>query len=167
MTTDTERAADLPPRRLHRRYQPILALTADGHTDPEIAAILGLTADTVRGQQRNIRRFYNTRTRAATITAAYRDGALPPPEESVDGCSHCRVPGAGTHRIHRARDLTDRMRATRQTRHLTQHAFGTKYGFTKRQMTSWETGLNTPDLAMAIYIAHACGYDLALIPRET
>lgn len=159
--------ADPPERQLHRRYLPILRLTANGHTDPEIAAILGVPTERIRGRQRSIRRFYGTRTRAATITEAYRDGTLPPPEHVVDGCAHCRVPGAGTYRIQHPRDLVSRMRAVRQTRDQTQETFGAQHGFSKRQVAGWETRINEPDLTMAVHIAHAIGYDLALIPRET
>lgn len=165
--TPDERAVDQPPRQLHRRYLPILNLTANGHTDPEIATILNIPAERIRGYQRSIRRFYRTRTRAATITEAYRHGALPPPEEAVDGCIHCRAPGTGTHIINHPRDLTSRMRAVRQTRDQTQETFGAQHGYSKRQVAGWETNLNDPDLSMAIHIAHTCGYDLALIPRET
>lgn len=39
-------------------------------------------------------------------------------------------------------------------------------GLFPSQLSYWERGLRTPDLKSLVKLAHALGYDLALIPRE-
>jgi transcriptional regulator with XRE-family HTH domain len=39
-------------------------------------------------------------------------------------------------------------------------------GLHTSQLSYWERGLRTPDMKSLVKLAHALGYDLALIPRE-
>jgi transcriptional regulator with XRE-family HTH domain len=49
---------------------------------------------------------------------------------------------------------------------LSQRALGAQAGITQARLSDWETGNAIPTLPTLVRVAHALGYDLALIPRE-
>ncbi|MCB9686445.1 MAG: response regulator transcription factor [Alphaproteobacteria bacterium] len=61
---------------LSERELEVLALVAHGETDPEAAAVLGLTVGTVRTHVENARRKLGVSTRSAAVAKALRLGLL-------------------------------------------------------------------------------------------
>jgi transcriptional regulator with XRE-family HTH domain len=49
---------------------------------------------------------------------------------------------------------------------LSQRGLASDAGLHSSQLSHWEAGQRTPDLASLVKLAHALGYDLALIPRS-
>jgi transcriptional regulator with XRE-family HTH domain len=49
---------------------------------------------------------------------------------------------------------------------LSQRKLGAQAGITQARLSDWETGNAIPTLPTLVRVAHALGYDLALIPRE-
>jgi transcriptional regulator with XRE-family HTH domain len=54
----------------------------------------------------------------------------------------------------------------RQLLRISQRDLATDAGLHSSQLSYWERGLRTPDISSLVKLAHALGYDLALIPRE-
>lgn len=65
-----------PPIEISPRETEVLRLVAEGYTDPEIAAELGLQAATVRSHVENLRARLSARTRAQAVARAHKLGLL-------------------------------------------------------------------------------------------
>lgn len=80
MSTSTayhrRRFAGMAGRPLHADERRILALVADGCTDRQIADRLGVTYETVKWVQREIRAKLGARDRAHTVHRAWQAGYL-------------------------------------------------------------------------------------------
>lgn len=61
---------------LSERESMILALIADGHTDGEIGAKLGISPKTVNYHVENIKRNFRVRSRLEAVVKAFRAGLL-------------------------------------------------------------------------------------------
>ncbi len=76
------RRADAPPRaedELTPREHEVLALVAQGMTDKQVAAALGLSDHTVRNHLRNSLEKLHLKNRVEGATYAVRHGLVPPP----------------------------------------------------------------------------------------
>lgn len=73
-------------------------------------------------------------------------------------------PPLGTIRIPTARDVASALREARGD--LPQDRLAVRSGISADTISLTETGRNRPLVVTLIELAHALGYDLALIPRE-
>jgi len=62
--------------RLSPRLHEVLTLTADGHTNLEIAERMGISEETVKTHQRNLLRTLAARNRAHAVAIGFRCGLL-------------------------------------------------------------------------------------------
>jgi transcriptional regulator with XRE-family HTH domain len=72
----------------------------------------------------------------------------------------------GPIRLREPGDVMPTLRRLRRRRGWSLYALAGRAGKTKTQLDQWELGRVTPRIAAVFLIAHALGYDLALIPRE-
>ena len=67
----------MPTARLSRRELDVLACVAQGKTNIETAADMGIGAETVKSYLRSVMRKLGAHTRYEAVNAARRIGALP------------------------------------------------------------------------------------------
>lgn len=58
------------------RQHEVLHLIAEGHTNRQIATLLGITEDTVANHSKAIRDAFNAKGRAHAVAQAFRAGVL-------------------------------------------------------------------------------------------
>ena len=59
-----------------RRQEQVLALVAEGFTDQEIAAELGVKMETVKSHMKNLRAALGARNRAHAVAIGMREGLI-------------------------------------------------------------------------------------------
>jgi DNA-binding NarL/FixJ family response regulator len=73
--------------RLSRQETAVLHHIAAGHTNPEIADILGVTVDTVRSQAQAAYQRLGARGRTHAVAIAYERGLIPAGSANTDGAA--------------------------------------------------------------------------------
>ena len=71
-----------PPDRISARELQLVELLASGHTKPEIAALLGLSTETVRTHLSRLRARWNAKTSSQLVSIAKDAQLLPPPSRT-------------------------------------------------------------------------------------
>lgn len=69
-------------------------------------------------------------------------------------------------RLTKATDIAGALKSLRKNRGAPRREIAFAVGMWEQQYGQYEMGRRVPDLATLLKLAHALGYDLALIPRE-